>query len=188
MDWPDEAIVDYFARRFQVSDGRPPWIAGGTRPRLPDRSYGRAVQFWSSVKARAAELLDGREPVPGIDYALTEAVHCKSTGEKGVPEALGTCVERYLGRVVAASGARLIVCLGRYARATVNRVLGVDLGDGPWERIAGPEEIGDRIRYITWLPGPGAGLPKTFAKMTADERSFLQSVVAGRPSNRPASH
>jgi hypothetical protein len=38
------------------------------------------------VRQRAIELLQ-RDVRPGVDYALTEIVHCKSKSENGVAEA-----------------------------------------------------------------------------------------------------
>ena len=64
----------------------------------------RWVRYWAAVRRRAGELL-GREAVPGVDYAMSEVVHCKSARERGVGSALGECVPRYLEALVAASGA-----------------------------------------------------------------------------------
>ena len=66
------------------------------------------------------ELL-GREAQPGIDYALTEIVHCKSKHETGVREAEDFCANRYLKRVLSLSAAGILVVLGKAARQAMAR-------------------------------------------------------------------
>ena len=95
--WSEDHVDDYFNNRF--SGGRKEWIINGNKPLLTDRSYGRSVRFWSAVRHRAIELL-GRDVTPGMDYALTEIVHCKSRNEIGVKHAQVECVESYLLRVL----------------------------------------------------------------------------------------
>ena len=111
-NWADADIADFFQNRF--GSGRQPWIIEGTRSLRKGEGYGPWTRFWSGVKGRARELLE-REPIPGIDYALTELVQCKSQKEAGVPEALDHCFSRYLDRILEASGARVMVGLGALA-------------------------------------------------------------------------
>ena len=94
--WPDEEIADFFGGRF--GGGRRQWIKDGTKSLRPDGSYGKATAFWAAVRQRAMELWQG-DVRPGVDYALTEIVHCKSKSEIGVAEARKRCVPRYLRRV-----------------------------------------------------------------------------------------
>jgi hypothetical protein len=51
--------------------------------------------FWLATRARAAELL-GRNPTPGVDYALTEVVHCKSVEQLGIAQGARLCVTTWL--------------------------------------------------------------------------------------------
>lgn len=53
------------------------------------RHNGDWVRFWAAVRKQAFRLL-GHLAVPGVDYAMTEVVHCKSAGERGVADALCT--------------------------------------------------------------------------------------------------
>ncbi len=74
--WSDEWIADFFRHRF--GGGRKQWIDGdGIRGLQRDGSWGKAVRFWTEVRSRARELLE-RDVRPGVDYALTEVVHCES--------------------------------------------------------------------------------------------------------------
>lgn len=78
---------------------------GGFRTLLKDGRYDpapRAGKYWAEIHRRATELL-GPDPQPGIDYALTEVVHCKSSGNQGVTEARMECASRYLEPVLEAA-------------------------------------------------------------------------------------
>ena len=115
----DAAILDFFNGRF---DGH--WIRDGKYPRNNDGSYGPAVRFWSSIRNRASELLD-RSVEPGVDFALSEVVHCKSRSEQGVQSALANCAGRYLKKLLACSGATVIALVGR---KTLNHWNSLSLG------------------------------------------------------------
>jgi hypothetical protein len=137
--WPDEEIADFFGRRFD--GGRRRWIKDGKKSLRADGSYGRATAFWAAVRKRAIELLQ-REVRPGVDYALTKIVHCKSKSEIGVAEAKKRCVPRYLRRVLTSAAARVIVVLGKPARQAVQEEFGIPYGAlayGPKGCAAGNE-------------------------------------------------
>ena len=70
----DAEIIDYYQCSFDPDAGH-----------ISPSAY-NSVPFWRGVRARATEIL-GRDAVPGVDFALTELVHCKSTGEQGVARA-----------------------------------------------------------------------------------------------------
>jgi len=96
--------------------------------------------------------VDPADVRPGTDYAITAAVHCKSRSEIGVAAAFGPCVGRYLKRVVAQSGASVVVCLGVFAARAVRQTF-----DVPSDvKTFGPVKIGQRERMFTFLPHPAA--------------------------------
>jgi hypothetical protein len=165
--WPDEWIEDFFINRF--GGGRKEWIENGIRRVTPDGSR-IVVSFWAAVRQRAIELL-GNEVHPGKDYALTEVVHCSSRSEAGVSEALDECAGRYLQRVVKLSGAKVIVVLGSTIKNTVKREYGLSEGN-----VFGPIDIGERIRYLVFLPHPNAHMVRSFEKCIDSER--LQEIRA----------
>lgn len=154
--WPDEWIEDFFVNRF--GGGRKQWIEDGIRRFMLDGSP-KVVRFWVEVRQRAIELL-GKEVRPGIDYALTEVVHCPSRSEAGVPEALDECARRYLHRVVELSGAKVIVVLGSKIKGTVKREFSFSEG----EIVFGPTLIGKHRRYFVFLPHPNAHSYRSFEK------------------------
>jgi uracil-DNA glycosylase len=125
--------------------------------------------IWAEVRGRATELL-GQDATPGRDYFSTEVVHCKSVKEKqGVRKAAKFCADQYLKRVMAVSGARVVVCVGKIAREQVGRAFklpddGQRLGHPDPQRVHGPLDRGNRQRYFVFLPHPSAFEPRPFAK------------------------
>lgn len=104
----DDVLLDYFSRGFPRTF---PKIAVGNG-RL------KTVRFWAAIYRRAAELwcCDVEDVRPGIDFAITEVVHCKSRGEAGVRAVLSTCKDMHWSQVIRASKARVIVVIGLTAR------------------------------------------------------------------------
>ena len=49
---------------------------------------------------------------PGIDFCITELVHCKSRGEVGVSRAFPECAKLHLNKVITLSNACLIIVFG----------------------------------------------------------------------------
>lgn len=164
FDWSDEQIVDFFNNRF--SEGEKEWVRRGLYPRRRNGCYPtKWVRFFASARARASELLDvPRGHVrPGIDYVLSEVVHCKSRGEQGVREALRVCPGQYLNRTVSLSGASVVVCFGEHSAEAVCTTFGVPESVPDTNRMFGPLDIGGISRMFAFLPHPNArGVPKSF--------------------------
>lgn len=169
--WSDDWIADYFTHRYK--GGRKQWIKNGTHYLQRNGSYSRkSVQFWASVRQRAKELL-GKDVDDGVDYALTGVVHGKSRGEIGVPEAFQQCTELYLKPVLALSGAKVIVVLGKHAEKAVREQFPIPDGS-----MIGPLHIGNRQRYIVFLPHPNAHVPRTFTKYLGVEKlQILRAIL-----------
>jgi hypothetical protein len=167
----DSELRDFFESRFAGH-----WIRDGKYPRLKTEKYGSAVKYWSNIRGRASELMN--DPKPGVDFALSEIVHCKSEREEGVDYALSHCTDRYLERLLSCTGARVIVLVGR---KTLNRwnelqlelpkVLDREGTDLQW--VAGRE------RFCVFLPHPAGFEPqKRFSDRVSaaklnEIRSFL---------------
>jgi uracil-DNA glycosylase len=158
----DAKIEDFFVNRF--GGGRKQWILNGTRCLKSDQSYGRPVQHWIEVRSRASELFS-REAVPGIDYALSEVVHCKSKKKEGVSEALEECTARYLRSTLSAAAAKIIVALGREAQSAISRLCGL-----PTDRVlSGPLEIERMGSYVVLLAAPGSNKKRSFTACLSPE-------------------
>ncbi|MFN2471237.1 MAG: uracil-DNA glycosylase family protein [Gaiellaceae bacterium] len=127
------------------------------------------------VRARARELLPGRDVRPGFDYALTEAVRCKSRGEAGVADALETCSSRYLRRTLEQSGSQLVVVLGRHAAWAVSAQLGVPARP----RLHPDVSVGGKARAVVFMPHPNARVARSFAAVLGkDGLALLRARLA----------
>lgn len=165
-------VHDYFNYRF--GGGSETWILNGTKSLLKDKTYSRSIRFWAAVRQRAIELLQP-DVIPGVDYALTEIVHCKSRDEIGVKQAQEQCVQAYLRRVLELANARVIVVLGSRARQAIQSQFNISAE----QAISEPMKIGGHERLFTFLPHPNARGYRSFAKcLQSDElerlRAFLQ--------------
>ena len=170
--WENADIEDYFTNRF--GGGRKNWIKDGVRFLRVDGSYPtRPVSFWAFVRKRSIELLQ-HEVKPGVDYALSEVVHCKSREEFGVPEALQECTKRYLTRVIASSGAKVIVVLGDIAKKAIANSLDIPVGSN----FHGPLQLGNRERLVTFLPHSNARVRRKFETcLSSGDLSRLRSAL-----------
>lgn len=113
LDWPDPMIADFFINRFK-NRGRYSWVLNN-RVLNKDGSRSNPVRYWSSIQKRVEEIL-GRTAKPGIDYCITELVHCKSSNEKGVKKALPVCAENFCCDILKITGAKLIIVIGSIAK------------------------------------------------------------------------
>ena len=158
--WSPEDTADFFERRFDADAGH-----------ISPRAYNR-VRFWSSVRARAREIL-GRDATPGTDFALTEVVHCKSRQEKGVAAAMSTCAERWLRPVLVQSGAVVVVLLGKRAQEACSRIWALDVSRSAHFGV----DLGGRERAVVLLPHPNAFERKTLtARVSEDDLSRLRGL------------
>ena len=110
-------------------------------------------------------------PRPGVDYAVTDIVRCKSRKGEGANEALAECSGRYLRRTIEASGARVLVGLGKPAGQALATYFGVPavLGAHP------PTNVGGCERILVLLGAPGSAQPRRLA--TEQERIRVQKVL-----------
>lgn len=169
--WTDAELLDFFENRFAGH-----WIRDGKYPRLETGTYGSAVNYWSHIRGRASELLN--DPRPGVDFVLSEIVHCKSEKERGVEAALSHCTERYLERLLSCSGASIIVLVGR---KTLNRWNELQLGlPKVLEREgADLQWVAGRKRYCVFLPHPAGFEPrKRFSeRISASKLNEIRSFL-----------
>ena len=158
--------------------GRRPYIIDGIYCTRPDGSAVKRVRYWMGARARAVELIPARPVIPGRDYALTEIVHCKSPKEYGAPEAEATCADRHMEKIMAISGARIVIAVGAFAwRWFLKR--GGNPPPNPLEEV-----IGGRPRLIVFTPhfspnpkGPQR-LSLRYSEATIKE---LQASIRGLP-------
>jgi len=143
--------------------------------------------LWAEVRSRAYELYD-RNVMPGLDYALTEVVHCKSKGNKGVESALDECADLYLTRVLSCSGSRILVILGEMPKQIVTKKYNLPAHPP----VQGPVDVAGRERFVVFLGAPNSN---RLRKFTSDElapflprlRAILRGATAPRQPNRKSS-
>src|SRR5215472_4513041 len=148
--WEGELIVDFFQNRFTSKVG---WVIDGLYALRRDGSRTDWVRFWASARSRASEILqkEKNEIVSGVDFALTEVVHCKSRNEIGVREAQSFCSNRYLARVISVAAAEVLVVFGEIAADAMRRCFGSSIREVNGLNIA---SIGDKTRVVAFLPHP----------------------------------
>ena len=160
LSFTPQAISRFYNGAFDCGG----WIRDGKK--FAFNGDWKVQPYWAGVKCRAAEILEKEEDqvVPGIDYALTEVVHCKSQGASGVPEAMQTCARMWLMRILDKSPARLIVVFGRKIPDVFNQVVGIPIAVPASWGLWGPGMVAGRQRYIAFMGHPCGPDPKTFEK------------------------
>jgi hypothetical protein len=168
-------VNSFFETRFDEK-----WVNKKNQSLNADGSYGPAVPYWSCIRNRAAELL-GREAVPGVDYTISEIVHCKSIREDGVLPALKTCASRYLPRLLQFSSASVVVIVGGKALGYWNSLELPSVPHVP-ERDGTPLAMAfGRERVFLYLPHPAGPKKKRFVDWVRKERlQDVQKLVASQ--------
>jgi len=154
-EWPTDRVADFFDGRFTSSAG---WVKN-YKVLLKNGKYAkRKVRFWLSARQRVSKMLDkaAEEVRPGIDFAITEVVHCKSRSEQGVREASCFCRKQYLERIVEMTIAKIIVVYGSVVREAMERSFPGETVLTIGERIAGPHTLFGISRMMAFLPHPAA--------------------------------
>jgi hypothetical protein len=169
FDTSEEIIWE--SHHLAYGGGTRPYIIDGIYPTDRDGNRLQAQKYWSWVRGRVAELIPQRALRDGIDYALTEVVHCKSSGQYGVKEAAPVCADLYLPKVLSVAAARLVVAVGVIAQ---HKIFG--LAVPPTHPIE--MEMGGRTRTIVALPHPNSNKKKTFAgRYTPEDVDRLRAVI-----------
>lgn len=152
---------------------------GGSRKYILDGLYTtdrdgnriEAQKYWSWVRNRVAEIIQHRPIRDGVDYALTEIVHCKSRNQVGVREAASTCARQHLNNVLSVAAARVVVAVGVIAQ---KQIFGLTVP--PAEPVE--MDLGGRMRTVVALAHPAsAETGKTFTGRYSAE-SLKQLIAA----------
>ncbi|MFA5880989.1 MAG: uracil-DNA glycosylase family protein [Eubacteriales bacterium] len=169
--WSADLVFDFFDNRFDSPNG---WVKDGLFPLMTSGGYkANWVRFWAAIRRRAVELLDRSDISPGVDYAITEIVHCKSNNEIGVREALKECMNQYLDKVLDLSGAKVVVCLGNRVSDAIREKLNIPTTS----KIHGPVITKKVKRYFAFLPHPNARGNRSFEKCMPDDLIALKRFL-----------
>ena len=171
----DETLIDFFDGRF---DGPDPAIKDGVCPRLPDGGYSEANNYWQSVKFLAEWALD-KVVEPGVDYALTEVVHCCSSEGKLAYGTVGReCSARYFRLVMEeARNSKIWFALGTQAQEAIR--VHMDFRDVDECSRLKTVEIGGSEKLVVFLNHPSARQPlRTLFPSPAEMRRIRKHVSA----------
>lgn len=136
-DWPLSRVVEFQTRRFD--QGLPvPFVRveDGAFLARSGKYEKNKSRYWLKSFDLGREII-GSEFDPARDLVLTEVVHCKSQGEKGVAAASTPCARRYLARILRLSAAKLIVVAGAHARNRIMEIAARSAIDGLSVDVAG---------------------------------------------------
>jgi len=167
--WKKEDVEDFFVNRFNKESG---WVRNYLYPvvsREQNRYKDSWVRFWAGVRARARELYGRNDVIPGVDYALSEIVHCKSKKEAGVTRALSECCEQYLDRLIGVSSSRIVVGMGKIAEDALRERYNI-IGNA----VSMPA-LGDRV--FVFLPHPNARCKRSFEEIIPERLNELRSLL-----------
>jgi hypothetical protein len=112
----DKALTHFEARlvsQFRKKDGSP--------KNSPD--------FFRYIKDIATEILV-KEADPVRDFCSAEIVHCKSNNEQGVPCAIRHCADRYFEKLLAVSGAQVVILVGSATLGHVRALYNMEIDYG----------------------------------------------------------
>ncbi|MFN8489582.1 MAG: hypothetical protein U0350_18505 [Caldilineaceae bacterium] len=171
-NWPEERIQDFFNHRFGGSKEQ--WVKNGKYAKKQEGLYMERHQpYWTEMMNRSEELY-GREVVPGLDYAFTEIVHCKSKNNCGVKVACNECTGRYLQRVLEISGASVIAVVGDKAK----KGMSIILDRLEEQHFIQPQLIAGKERIILFLAAPNSNKPRKIEKVLPPaELSLVRSYL-----------
>jgi hypothetical protein len=163
------------SHHLAFGDGSRPYIIDGVWTTNAEGEKLKRVRYWSWIKKRAQELIPDRSVIPGVDYALSEIVHCKSEHEVGVPEAAQTCADLHFENLMSVAAARVVVVVGKIAR---QQIFGEVIPDGLVER-----QMGGKPRLLSSLSHPASfGGGKKFAsRYSVDDVQRLIEALGNRP-------
>ena len=121
------------------------------------------MAFWRAVKKHADDIL-GYKSVPGVDYALSEVVHCKSRQQVGVTAAMAECTNRYLDRLLEIAAAPTIVVLGSSARTAMISHYPTLFSELPPFGSVTKLNLASKSRLVAFMPHPNAHMKRSFAE------------------------
>jgi hypothetical protein len=137
--------------------------------------------FWRAVKKHADDIL-GYKSVPGVDYGLSEVVHCKSRQEVGVTAAMADCTNRYLDRLLEVAAAPTIVVLGSSARTAVINHYSTPFSEQPPFGSVTKVNLASKPRLVAFMPHPNAHMKRSFAeRMPERQLMSLRNAATTHP-------
>ena len=166
----NENILDYFNNRF--GGGKKIWIKDGIKALKKKGAYHKFTMYWAFVRKYSKEILN-REAVPGVDYALSEVVHCKSKSEAGVAQASNECAKKYLQDFLNVTNPKVLFVVGKLA----GEVIRTQLRIAEKTTFLTSYRCGNKTMCIVFIPHPNSrGLKKLENILCSQQIEYLQSL------------
>ena len=167
--WTKSDVSDFFINRFSPDKD---YVKNELYTLQSAGGYSKNwVRFWAAVRNIARVILDTKSTVAGKDYAMTEIVHCKSRDEEGVQDAMDTCANKFLDKIIKISKAKIIICLGKKTADVVKRRYEIETTEMFFENSA-------MDKVFLFLPHPNAREERNLNKiLTHDELENLKDKV-----------
>jgi hypothetical protein len=142
LAWPDKEISQFGAQRFVSNQERNFGASDSPHPEIRDRTIRRdgtlskEVAHWRWVRQFASFAMDKPlEDTSAVsDYVMTELVHCKSSHEEGVIQALPHCTKKWFEKIMEISPAKIVFVTGAKAGDAMASVYSDSIPDnwGSW--------------------------------------------------------
>lgn len=119
-------VEDFFEHRFNSSYQ---YVKYPNRTKIVPAGYKllRGRTFWAYVKSIADKILNTSNSNPGVDFAITEIVHCKSQNISCIHSTCyDICFNKHFGNILSiAQNLQYIVVLGRPTRDRISKYFGI---------------------------------------------------------------
>lgn len=170
--WSNDRVIDFFMNRFHGEK-----YVNIKRSNDRDRFYvlnkplevnQKSVRFWNAIGEYAKKILNKDNITHGVDYLITEVVHCKSRKEVGVSnDCIELCRNRYLKRIIdICSAAKYFVLVGTKSLNSASHAFLPDTNFVSVEELIGILHSNDKLnnsivklnsgKYLFWLPHPSS--------------------------------
>ena len=118
-------VEDFFEHRFNSSYQ---YVQYPNRTKIVPEGYKvlRWRTFWAYVKSIADKILNTSNSNPGVDFAITEIVHCKSKDISCIhSNCYNICFNHFVKILSIAQNLQYIVVLGRPTRDRISNYFGI---------------------------------------------------------------
>ncbi len=170
--WKKNDVHDFFINRFSEKFI---WVKNQLYPLEKNKQYRDSkhwIRYWAGVR-NFAKFIFQFTPEPGIDYSLTEIVHCKSIEENGVNEAALECYNKHFNNILNLTSAKIFIVVGKKTEKKVKSINNFNS-----KAKLQIQKINDIERIWVFIPHPYARGKKNFGDFfTKKELSTIRKYL-----------
>ena len=119
-------VEDFFEHRFNSSYK---YVQYPNKTKIVPEDYKslKGRTFWAYVKSIADKILNTSNSNPGVDFAITEIVHCKSKNIACIPaKCYEECLNKHFDNILSiAQNLKFKVIIGQPARERISKHFGI---------------------------------------------------------------